>query len=161
MQPTASDAVPPMSALIRAGGVFYDIEGYSRQDVLRALVGYLPLPPNHDRDALIAALEAREAKGSTGIGAGIAIPHVRDSAVLRVDHPFVSLCLLRRPVDFRAIDAKPVHALFMVVSPSTRTHLKILGKIGRILRDATLTELLRRRAPSDEIIRRVEVLDSF
>jgi PTS system nitrogen regulatory IIA component len=104
-----------------------------------------------DRDFLLAVLDAREAMGSTGVGDGIAIPHVRNPILLHVDQPSVSLCLLRKPVEFGAIDGKPVHALFVVVSPSVPAHLKILAQLGFILRDADLRALLARRAPTSEI----------
>ena len=80
------------------------------------------------------ALEAREALGSTGVGDGIAIPHVRNPIVLHVVRPFVTLGLLTHPIDFAAMDGKPVHALFMVVSPIVPTHLRILAQLGFVLR---------------------------
>jgi PTS system nitrogen regulatory IIA component len=155
----APDDVPPMSELLRAGGIFQDIEATAKRDVLREFVARLPLPPEQDRATLLSVLEAREAMGSTGIGDGIAIPHVRNPIVLHLDQPFVTLGLLRNPVDFEAVDGKPVHALFMVVSPTVPVHLRILAQLGFLLRDAHLRDLLRQRAPADEIIGRVEMLE--
>jgi PTS system nitrogen regulatory IIA component len=156
----APDAVPPMFELLRTGGIFYDIEATHKRDVLREFVARLPLPPEQDRATLLSVLEAREAMGSTGIGDGIAIPHVRNPIVLHVDRPSVTLCLLRRPVDFDAIDGKPVHALFMVVSPTVPVHLRILAQLGFVLRDNVLRDLLRQRAPAEEIIGRIEMLEA-
>jgi PTS system nitrogen regulatory IIA component len=156
----APDAVPPTSALLRTGGIFYDIEATGKGDVLRAFVARLPLPPEQDRATLLSVLEAREAMGSTGIGDGIAIPHVRNPVVLHVDQAFVTLCLLRHPVDFDAIDGKPVGALFMVVSPTVPVHLRILAQLGFLLRDEGLRGLLRRRAPAHEITDRIETLEA-
>ncbi len=148
----APDTVPPLSDLLRTGGIFYDIDAKGKRDVLAAFVARLPLPPEQDRATLLSVLEAREAMGSTGIGDGIAIPHVRNPVVLHVDTPFVSLGLLRHPVDFDAIDGKPVSALFMVVSPTVPVHLRILAQLSFLLRDAGLRSLLRRRAPAGEIL---------
>src|ERR1700716_1841357 len=72
------DQVPPLAELLRAGGVFYDIAATDKRQVLREFVGRLPLPPEQGRATLLSVLEAREAMGSTGIGDGIAIPHVRN-----------------------------------------------------------------------------------
>jgi len=148
-----------MSALIRAGGIVYDIEAATKSDLLRAMVAHLPVPPLSDRARLLAAFEAREAKGSTGVGAGIAIPHVRDYLLLPVEVPFVTLCLVARPIDFDAIDRRPVHALFIVVSPTVPIHLRILGQLGFLLRDATLARMLERRAPADAIVQRIEEIE--
>ena len=156
----APDVVPPLADLLRSGGIFYDIEAAGKGDLLREFVARLPLPPAQDRATLLAVLEAREAMGSTGIGDGIAIPHVRNPVVLHVDAPFVTLCLLRQPVDFDAIDGKPVDSLFLVVSPTVPVHLRILAELGFVLRDAQLRRLLRRRASAGEILDRVRTLEA-
>jgi len=146
------EKVPPLSTLLEFGGVHRDVEGEDKSGVLAAIVQRLPLTPEVDRDFLLSVLDAREAMGSTGVGDGIAIPHVRNPILLHVDQPFVSLCLLRTPVEFDAIDGKPVHALFLVVSPSVPAHLRILAQLGFILRDPGMRELLARRATTAEIL---------
>jgi PTS system nitrogen regulatory IIA component len=156
----APDPVPLLAALLTVGGVHHDVGGSDKATVLRELVGHLPLPDEVDRDFLISVLEAREAMGSTGIGDGIAIPHVRNPILLRIASPLVSLCLLRHPVEFGAIDGKKVHALFTVISPSVPTHLRILAQLGFALRDAELRRLLADRRPAAEILSRVQDLDA-
>jgi PTS system nitrogen regulatory IIA component len=156
----APDEVPPISELLRTGGIFYDIDAVEKRDVLRAFVSRLPLPPEQDRATLLSVLEAREAMGSTGVGDGIAIPHVRNPIVMHVDQPFVTLGLLRHAVDFDAIDAQPVHALFMVVSPTVPVHLRILAQLGFLLRDEVLRDVLRARGPADAILGRIELLEA-
>ncbi|MEK7402841.1 MAG: PTS sugar transporter subunit IIA [Gemmatimonadota bacterium] len=156
----APDEVPPMSALLRAGGIFFDIDAKAKADVLREFVERLPLPPEQDRATLLSVLEAREAMGSTGIGDGIAIPHVRNPIVLHLDQPFVTLGLLKHAVDFDAMDGKPVHALFMVVSPTVPVHLRILAQLGFLLRDPTLREMIRQRAPAEDVLGRIEMLEA-
>lgn len=153
------EPVPPLSQLLEAGGVHRDVEGEDKSAALAAIVQRLPLSPEVDREFLLTVLDAREAMGSTGVGDGIAIPHVRNPILLHVDQPFVSLCLLQRPVEFGAIDGKPVHALFLVISPSVPAHLKILAQLGFILRDTEMRELLARRAPTPEILARIRELE--
>jgi PTS system nitrogen regulatory IIA component len=156
----APDAVPPLAELLRRGGIVYDVGATAKPELLRALVARLPLPPEQDRDTLYSVLEAREAIGSTGVGDGIAIPHVRNPIVLHIDDPFVMLALLQTPVEFGAIDDQPVHALFMVVSPTVPVHLRILAELGFVLRDRTLREFLRARASADDILGRIEMLEA-
>ena len=154
------DDVPPLSELLRTGGILYKIDATEKRDVLRQFVAELPLPPEQDRATLLSVLEAREAMGSTGIGDGIAIPHVRNPIVMHIDHAFVMLALLRRPVEFDAIDGQPVHALFMVVSPTVPVHLRILAQLGFVLRDSVLRDMLRERAPAEDILGRIEMLEA-
>ena len=52
------------------------------------------------------------------------LPHVRNPIVLHVDRPMVTLCFLERPVDFGALDGKPVHVLFSLICPTMRSHLQ-------------------------------------
>ena len=156
----APDEVPPLAELLRRGGIVYDVGASTKPELLRALVTRLPLPPEQDRETLVSVLEAREAIGSTGVGDGIAIPHVRNPIVLHVDEPFVMLALLRTPVEFGAIDQQAVHALFMVVSPTVPVHLRILAALGFVLRDGDLREMLRSRAAADEILGRIEMIET-
>ncbi|MCR4340878.1 MAG: PTS sugar transporter subunit IIA [Gemmatimonadaceae bacterium] len=149
-----------MSELLRAGGIFHDIPGADKTAVLREFVERLPLPPDHDRAFLLSVLEAREAMGSTGIGNGIAIPHVRNPIVLHVEQPFVTLGLLRNAIDFGSLDGQPVHALFMMVSPTVPGHLAVLARLGFALRDDALRALLQDRAPADEILSRLELVEA-
>jgi PTS system nitrogen regulatory IIA component len=156
----AAEEVPPLSDLLQTGGIHVEVGGEDRSGVLREVVTRLPLPRDYDREFLVTVLEAREAMGSTGIGDGIAIPHARNPIVLHVERPLVALCLLRHPVEFEAVDGIPVHALFVVISPSVPVHLKILARLGLVLRDAELRQLLRTRASSEEIRRRIQELET-
>lgn len=152
------DDVPPLADLLRAGGIHHDVPGGDRAAVLRAIVARLPLPEETDREYLFTVLEAREAMGSTAVGDGIAIPHVRNPIVLQASEPFVTLCLLSGAVEFGAVDGRPVHALFTVVSPSVPTHLRVLAQLGFVLRDSELRDLLRRRAEGAALLARIEAL---
>jgi PTS system nitrogen regulatory IIA component len=154
------DEGPRVSELLRAGGIYHDVPGATKEDALRSFVACLPLAPEQDREFLLDVLVAREALSSTGIGDGIAIPHVRNPILLHVERPFVALALLRQPVTFDAIDGLPVHALFMVISPSVSDHLGILARLAFVLHDQELRTLLRARAPADRILERVEIVES-
>jgi PTS system nitrogen regulatory IIA component len=153
------EEVPPLWDLLKAGGIHRELEGHDKQDTLRNIVQRLVLPPEVDRDHLLAILEAREAMGSTGIGDGIAIPHVRNPILLHVSQPQISLFMLHDPVDFDSIDQKPVHSVFLVVSSTIPVHLRILAQLGFALRDPGLRDLLQRRAPDDAIFERIRELD--
>ena len=61
--------------------------------------------------------------GSTAVGDGIAIPHVRNPVLLHV-RPAVALCFLDEPIPFGALDGKPVDTLFVIVTPTSRSHLQ-------------------------------------
>ena len=149
---TSSIPLPSLSEALKAGGVSYRVEGHDQASVLRSVVDSLQLPEEVDRDFLYKVLLARETLGSTGIGDGIAIPHVRNPVVLHVSKPTVSLSFLERAIDFQAIDGKPVNILFTLISPSVRAHLHLLSRLGFVLRDAAFKDALKGEASRDVLM---------
>src|SRR6266581_1798694 len=160
-EPEGGETPPPsLSEALRAGGVHYRIGGTDKASVLHAAVDMMKLPEEVDRDFLYQVLLAREALGSTGIGEGIAIPHVRNPIVLHLSRPMVMLCFLDHPVDFGALDGQAVTALFILISPTVRAHLHLLSRLGYALRDPDFKNAILKQASRDEILealRRVEV----
>lgn len=156
---TAGTPLPLLTEALLAGGIHYRVGGVDKESVLRAVVETMKLPEEVDREFLVRVLVAREALSSTGVGDGIAIPHVRNPIVLHVSRPMVSLCFLEKPVDFAAIDGKPVYALFSLISPTVRGHLHLLSRLAYALRDNACKDAIARQGTRDEILnelRRVE-----
>lgn len=147
-------ALPGLADALTAGGVFYRIGGHDKATVLRAMVEVLRLPERVDREALLQVLLAREELGSTGIGDGIAIPHARNPIVLSVTRPSVTLCFLEQPIDFEALDGKPVNTLFTLVSPTIHTHLHLLSRLSFALRNEGFKAALLGQASREEILER-------
>lgn len=145
---------------IKDGDIHYDIPGDTREEVLKTIVDVLPLPPKLSKTSLFQMLIAREKMMPTAIGNGIAIPHVRNPVVLHVDHPSISLCFLKKPVDFKALDGKPVFIVFTILSPSIKKHLGILSRLAFCLQNAKLQEYLHRKAPREQILAEIRVLES-
>lgn len=145
-------ALPSLAEALEAGGVFYRLGGADVRAVLAEVVEYLRLPEEVDRGYLLQVLVAREALGSTGVGDGIAIPHVRNPIVLHVPRPTVTLCFLDHPVEFGALDGQPVTTLFTLVSPTVRGHLHLLSRLAFCLRDPAVREALRGQARRDALL---------
>lgn len=144
-------AAPTLDAALRAGGIQYRVPGHDKASVLRAVVDALDLPADVDREFLYEVLLAREALGSTAVGDGIAIPHVRNPIVLHLPQPSVTLSFLEHPVDFLALDGQPVTTLFTLISPTVRAHLHLLSRLAFCLRYPGFKAALRRRAPPEEV----------
>lgn len=149
-----------LAEALRHGGIHYRIAGSDKPAVLRAVVDQLRLPEEVDRDWLYEMLLARESLGSTAVGDGIAIPHVRYPIVLHDSRIMVALCFLETPIDFGALDGKPVHVLFSLISPSVRAHLQMLSRLGFVLHDERVMEALARVAGRDELLECIERAES-
>ncbi len=148
----APTAVPSLTDALTAGGVLYRVGGRDKESALRSVVDVMRLPDEVDREFLLQVLLAREAMASTGIGDGIAIPHVRNPIVLHVPRPMITLCFLENAIEFGALDNQPVNCLFTMVSPTVRAHLFLLSRLAYALRDTEFKALIKREGSRDEIM---------
>lgn len=147
-----------VSKALRAGGIHRSIPGGSADDVLQRIVRLLPLDDG-DREMLAQLVVARKTLGTTSVGDGIAIPHVRNPIVLADSGAVLALCLLDSPIDLESIDAKPIDTLFLLISPTVHEHLSMLAKLAWLLRDDEFRALLRARASASEILAAAERLE--
>lgn len=147
------EVLPSLAEALEAGGVRNRVAGKDKTSVLKSVVQLLPLPENVEREFLLSALLTREALGSTGIGRGIAIPHVRNPIILNVKKPTVTLCFLEQPIDFGAPDGVPVRVLFVLISNTVRIHLHLLSKLAFVLSQELVRQALAGETPAAEIIK--------
>ena len=156
---SASTPLSTLTEALRAGGIFYRVDGTDKATVLRSVVDILRIPAEVDREFLFQVLLARESLGSTGIGDGIAIPHVRNPVVLHIAQPSVTLCFLEHAIQFGALDNQPVNTLFTLISPTVRSHLHILSRLAYLLRDLEMKSAVKQQASRDEILGIVQRLE--
>lgn len=111
--------------------VFSGLSCFDRPSLLRAMAERL-VGAGHfsDTEELYGKLWEREQLGSTGIGAGVAVPHCKMAGIAEV---VVAVALLREGVEFDAVDGKAVRLVFLVVSPEDQpaAHLHCLAAISK------------------------------
>ncbi len=147
--------LPALADALEAGGIHYRVAGTDKASVLKAVVDLMRLPDEVNRQFLFEMILARESLASTGVGDGIAIPHVRNPIVMHIPKPTVALCFLEHEIDFNAIDGQPVNTLFTILSPAVRAHLHLLSRLVYALRDQEFRALLARQATREEILNAV------
>lgn len=152
---------PGIRAALAAGGIRYGVPGSGSDEVLENALALVPIPESVDRSFLLSVLKAREAQGSTGIGEGIAIPHVRNPIVLDIPEPMITLCFLEGAVEFGAIDGKPVHTLFMMMSPTIGVHLNLLSRLSFALRQPAFSRAVHDRLTDREILATASEIDEM
>ena len=144
-----SDLVPPEAVALQ-------LDPMPKDQILRALVQRLAQKrPEINVEGVVATILKREALASTGLGGGIAIPHGR---VAGLGRPLAAIGLSPQGTEFGALDGKPVHLLFLILTPvhDEGAHVHILGKISRLLTSDYLRErLLSAKGPDDvmEVLR--------
>lgn len=156
----ADSALPTLTEAVTRAGIHRQISGDSVDSALEAAAHAMTLPEAIERDFFHQILLAREDLDSTGIGRGVAVPHVRAPLVMHVDQAYVGLVFLERPIDWHAIDGKPVDTLFVLVCPGIRSHLHLLRRIAWGLQDEELRKLLVTRGDDTEIFARLRALDA-
>lgn len=135
-----------------------DVRPDSIRGVLRQLVSRLAQQGAiESTEPLMDALLERESLQSTGIGSGVAVPHAICDDLAE---PRVVLGRCAAGVDYRALDERPVHLFFLLLSPSadTGTHIKLLARIARLVRHPELLERIRASADAEGMI---EVLRAY
>lgn len=157
--PDTREEAPDLAGAIRAGGIYYRVSGADKAEVLSSVVELMRLPEEVDRRYLLEVLLSRESLGSTGIGEGIAVPHVRNPIILFSPRPVLTLCFLEQAIDFASIDGEPVHTLFTLVSPTVRSHLGLLSRLAFALRQPDFRRAVAGQAARDQILAAAAVVD--
>ena len=144
-----------LTEFFSADAIELSLKSTSKDDVLRELTALLKLDPKSD-GTLFKMLKRRENLGSTGIGRGIAIPHCRSLVVAKLR---VAFGRKLEGIDFRAIDDKPVHYLFLIVAPPlevSNQYLPVLGKIAQFAKEPDVPERLATLKEPAEFIKLLE-----
>jgi PTS system nitrogen regulatory IIA component len=153
------DVSSSLATALERGGVHDHVAGTDRSAVLRSIVARLPIADDGERDLVLSVMLARETEASTGIGDGIAIPHVRRPLVFAGSPAAVTLCYLEHRVPFDAIDGEPVHIVFAMMTPTIRIHLQLLSRLSLALHDPGFKSALAAHAAIDDVlahVRRIE-----
>lgn len=139
-----------LSTLLSPESVLADLGATSKKALFQQLGAATERAWGLDARVVCETLTEREKLGSTGFGAGIAIPHGRLAGLDRVVGVFARLA---QPVDFGAVDELPVDLVFMLMSPADAgsDHLKALASVSRRLRDRAFAAKLRGAGSPDAL----------
>jgi PTS system nitrogen regulatory IIA component len=131
----------PVSDIIAPDQVVVGLRVADKAQLLRELARRAASALSLDQRTVLDALQAREALGSTGLGKGFALPHARLDGLSEYFALFVRLA---RPIDFAAIDDRPVDLVILLLTPANGSqHLATLAALSRPLRDPAFVQRLR------------------
>ncbi len=147
-----------LSAAMRRGLICREISGQDVKSILEAAVAHVPLPEDLDEEKLYLRLMEREKLTSTGIGKGVAVPHPRKPLAELIEST-ITTCFLEKPVDFCAVDDRPVFVLFILLSPEIKTHLHLLSRLSYCLRYDDFIRFLQKAPQEDPFFSRIEALE--
>jgi PTS system nitrogen regulatory IIA component len=136
--------------LLTPNSIIPNLRVTSKKQALQELARFAAtLTSQHERTIFEVLLE-RERLGTTGVGAGVAIPHGKMAGLKRLYGVFARL---DTPIDFESVDEQPVDLIFLLLAPETAgaDHLKALARVSRLLRDREMCEKLRGSDSSDAL----------
>jgi PTS system nitrogen regulatory IIA component len=128
--------------ILEPGSVIANLRATSKKQVLQELSKAAGDALGVDARRVFDILVERERLGSTGVGAGLAIPHGKLPGLKRLQGVFARL---EKAVDFDSIDDEPVDLVFLLLAPegAGADHLKALARVSRIMRDRDFCDKLR------------------
>ena len=131
-----------ISDLLASDAILPALKVQSKKQLLQELAVRAHAIARLPERRIFETLMEREKLGTTGVGAGIAIPHGRLTEANTISGVFARL---ETAIDYEAVDSQPVDLIFMLLAPENAgaDHLKALARVSRLLRRTATCEKLR------------------
>jgi mannitol/fructose-specific phosphotransferase system IIA component (Ntr-type) len=145
-----------ISTIIDPDCIRLSLAARDKKTAITELVGLLADAGNLDGvERYVGEVMGREKISSTGIGGGIAIPHILTAGITKI---MMAVGRSAKGVPFESVDGKPAHLVFLIIGPQGRNndYLKILGKLSRYLNDRGFFEALMKVENPAEVIELIE-----
>lgn len=144
---------------IHKGDVYYDIEGSTKEEIIRNTMLRTASEWQLDADVLTELLLDREQMMSTAISSGISVPHTRDF-LLNSHHDLVIVVYPKEPIEYGALDGQPVHTLFFMFACDDKRHLNLIAKVAHLASRPGAVDLLRLKPSKTELLEYVKQMES-
>jgi PTS system fructose-specific IIC component/PTS system nitrogen regulatory IIA component len=131
----------PLGEIFDPRSIKIGLEHNDKAEVLAELVEAIGAAhPDFDREEMLAAINEREGKMSTGIASGVAIPHGYCRGIGAIAG---AVGISPAGIEYQALDDRPVHVVFMLVMGESRRedHLRVLNRIFALVKSEAFTRL--------------------
>jgi len=147
-----------ISDLLDNHSIIPRLESQDKKGVLEELAETVTHISGTQKSDIVKVLLEREQLGSTGIGGGIGIPHGKLSSISTIA---VGIGISRKGVEFDSLDKKPVHILFLLITPedSAGSHLRVLAQLSKLLKKNEFKTSLKQAGSAAEILAVIEQYD--
>jgi PTS system nitrogen regulatory IIA component len=136
--------------LLSLKGVFLDVPATDRPTLLRELARSAEAATRVPAERIFAEVVKREDLGSTGVGNGLALPHVRLAEIAR---PSALFARLQRPIDFDAVDGQGVDLVVLLLLPNaSKLAQSALACVAKAFRDPRRLEHVRQAANARAVL---------
>ncbi len=144
-----------ITSLLAVDRVFTDADISSKKRLLEFIAEKAAVDIPISQDTIFNKLLERERLGSTGLGQGFAVPHARLDSLEETRASFVKL---DTPINYDAMDHKPVDLIFVLLIPEvcTEEHLQILANLARIFSQPEIPDKIRDCQSAHDIIQLID-----
>jgi PTS system nitrogen regulatory IIA component len=152
---TDAEAAPPptLSDLLESQNVVFGLPAGEPEPVVRGFIGRLAFPEPVDHDLLVQRILEREAMCSTALTDGVALLHTpRIRPRVLAGHDFVAVGRLASPMPFGALDGTLTDTFVLVLARGERTHLQLLARMSRLIREPGFIPGLRGATTAAEVV---------
>ena len=142
-----------LESVFSPGLVKMNLESLDKDEAFEELVDlFVSRNPSASREKLLSVLHAREAKLSTGIKQGFALPHAHTDQVSSVQGV---IGISRSGVDYDALDGNPVHVIFVLFcsADSCTFHLRALKKLSLLLDESDFLADILSQTNAESVLR--------
>jgi mannitol/fructose-specific phosphotransferase system IIA component (Ntr-type) len=148
--------------IVNADAIITGLKSAQRDDAIEEIVDALVAAGEVSpelRDEFLAEIIKRENRGSTGFGHGVAVPHVKHTAITKM---VVAVATSETGVEFNALDKQPVYSIFLLLSPADRPedHLDAMEVIFGNLSQETFRRFLRQAREVSDVTTLLEEADA-
>lgn len=145
--------------LLANESILLGLKAQKKEEVWEALANNLQeIGAVHNVTQYLADVAAREMKGTTGVGFGVAIPHAKSEAVTK---PALAMARLENPIDVQSLDGTQADLFFLIAAPlqGEDIHLRALSKLARLLIHGSFLESLRTAKTLEEVKEAIEAYE--
>ncbi len=167
--PFADDAEPKQESLgtqqfglyraIHKGGVYKDIPGSTKEEVIRNAVELIASDISLDAEVITELLLDREKLMPTSLSNGVAVPHTRDF-LLQESFDVVAVVFPKKPIEYGSLDGKPVDVLFFLFACDDKRHLHLLAKLAHLSSKSANLSYLRTHPTKEKLLEYVKAWES-
>lgn len=145
-----------LTEILKPANISLAMEAGTKQEAIGDLVTLLSGNGELlDAGKVLDAVMEREATRTTGIGNGLAIPHGKCTGVNKL---VAAMGRVKTPVDFQAIDGRPVSLIWLLASPPDKTgpHISALAQISRLMTNTQLRNAILQATTSDQVFELIQ-----
>ncbi len=144
---------------IHRGGVWSDVAGNTKEELISTAMKLIAKDLRLDAEVLTELLLDRERLMPTALSNGIAVPHTRDF-LLQEAFDVVAVVFPKKPIEYGALDGKPVHTLFFLFACDDKRHLHLLAKLAHLCSQSENLDFLKKRPSKEQLLEAIKGWES-